>query len=102
MATSASRPAGCEMLLRPAVQQLPWPGRSEAHAHRHRARHLRSHARRWQQLARDLPDVKCYSGQPSSSFHGLEGLKHMPTAIVPGIYDPTLADGNIWLETCRM
>src|ERR1039457_2982351 len=50
-------------------------------------------------LHRDLPDVKCYSGQPSSSFHGLEGLKHMPTAIVPGIYDPTLADGNIWLET---
>ncbi|HLY19410.1 MAG TPA: cysteine synthase family protein [Bryobacteraceae bacterium] len=50
-------------------------------------------------LHRDLPDVKCYSGQPSSSFHGLEGLKHMPTAIVPGIYDPTLADGNIWLDT---
>jgi len=50
-------------------------------------------------LHRDLPHVKCYSGQPSSSFHGLEGLKHMPTAIVPGIYDPTLADGNIWLDT---
>jgi cysteine synthase B len=50
-------------------------------------------------LHRDLPGVKCYSGQPSSGFHGLEGLKHMPTAIVPGIYDPTLADGNIWLET---
>jgi len=50
-------------------------------------------------LHRDLPHVKCYSGQPSSSFHGLEGLKHMATAIVPGIYDPTLADGNIWLET---
>src|ERR1039458_3893230 len=50
-------------------------------------------------LHRDLPHVKCYSGQPSSSFHGLEGLKHMPTAIVPGSYDPTLADGNIWLET---
>ena len=50
-------------------------------------------------LHRELPHVKCYSGQPSSGFHGLEGLKHMPTAIVPGIYDPTLADGNIWLET---
>jgi S-sulfo-L-cysteine synthase (O-acetyl-L-serine-dependent) len=50
-------------------------------------------------LHRDLPHVKCYSGQPSSGFHGLEGLKHMPTAIVPGIYDPTLADGNVWLET---
>ena len=50
-------------------------------------------------LHRDLPDVKCYSGQPSSSFHGLEGLKHMATAIVPGIYDPSLADGEVWLET---
>src|SRR5580698_7836453 len=50
-------------------------------------------------LHRDLPHVKCYSGHPSSGFHGLEGLKHMATAIVPGIYDPTLADGNIWLET---
>ena len=50
-------------------------------------------------LRRDMPHVKCYSGQPSSSFHGLEGLKHMPTAIVPGIYDPDLADGNIWLDT---
>jgi cysteine synthase B len=50
-------------------------------------------------LKRELPDVKCYSAQPSSGFHGLEGLKHMPTAIVPGIYDPTLADGNLWIET---
>jgi S-sulfo-L-cysteine synthase (O-acetyl-L-serine-dependent) len=50
-------------------------------------------------LRRDLPDVKCYSAQPSSGFHGIEGLKHMPTAIVPGIYDETLADGNFWLET---
>jgi cysteine synthase B len=50
-------------------------------------------------LRRDLPEVKCYSAQPSSGFHGLEGLKHMPTAIVPGIYDETLADGNLWIET---
>jgi cysteine synthase B len=50
-------------------------------------------------LRRDVPGVKCYSAQPSSGFHGLEGLKHMPTAIVPGIYDETLADGNVWLET---
>lgn len=50
-------------------------------------------------LKRDLPGVKCYSAQPSSGFHGLEGLKHMPTAIVPGIYDESLADGNFWLET---
>jgi len=48
---------------------------------------------------RDLPEVKCISVQPSSGFHGLEGLKHMPTAIVPGFYDESLADGNIWMET---
>jgi S-sulfo-L-cysteine synthase (O-acetyl-L-serine-dependent) len=50
-------------------------------------------------LKRDLPGVRCISAQPSSGFHGLEGLKHMPTAIVPAIYDPALADGNVWLET---
>jgi len=50
-------------------------------------------------LRRDLPEVKCYSAQPSSGFHGLEGLKHMPTAIRPGFYDDTLADGNLWIET---
>jgi cysteine synthase B len=48
---------------------------------------------------RDLPHVKCISVQPSSGFHGLEGLKHMPTAIVPGFYDETLADDNLWIET---
>jgi cysteine synthase B len=50
-------------------------------------------------LRRDMPGVKCYSAQPASGFHGIEGLKHVPTAIVPGIYDDTLADGNLWLET---
>ena len=50
-------------------------------------------------LKRDLPGVQCISAQPSSGFHGLEGLKHMPTAIVPGIYDETLADDNLWIET---
>lgn len=43
--------------------------------------------------------ITCISAQPSSGFHGLEGLKHMPTAIVPKIYDPALADENLWLET---
>ena len=42
---------------------------------------------------------QCISAQPSSGFHGLEGMKHMPTAIVPGIYDPTLADDNLWIDT---
>jgi S-sulfo-L-cysteine synthase (O-acetyl-L-serine-dependent) len=50
-------------------------------------------------MRRDRPEVKCFSAQPSSGFHGLEGLKHMPTAIVPGIYDEKLADGNYWIET---
>ncbi|MEX2260769.1 MAG: cysteine synthase family protein [Bryobacteraceae bacterium] len=50
-------------------------------------------------LRREVPGVECYSAQPASGFHGLEGLKHMPSAIVPGIYDPALADGNFWLET---
>jgi S-sulfo-L-cysteine synthase (O-acetyl-L-serine-dependent) len=50
-------------------------------------------------LKRDMPGVQCISAQPSSGFHGLEGLKHMPTAIVPGIYDPSIADDNLWIET---
>ena len=43
--------------------------------------------------------IQLISMQPSSGFHGLEGLKHMPTAIVPAIYDEELADDNIWAET---
>jgi len=50
-------------------------------------------------LRRDLPEVRCVSAQPSSGFHGLEGLKHMPTAIRPGFYDDQLADDNLWIET---
>lgn len=50
-------------------------------------------------LKKELGGVRCVSAQPASGFHGLEGLKHMPTAIVPGIYDATLADDNIWIET---
>ncbi len=45
------------------------------------------------------PNVTCISVQPDSPFNGLEGLKHMPTAIVPPIYDPGLANRNIWAET---
>jgi len=47
------------------------------------------------------PAIRCISMQPDSAFNGLEGLKHMATAIVPRIYDPTLADENIDLETER-
>ena len=50
-------------------------------------------------LKRDLPEVQCISAQPSSGFHGLEGLKHMPTAIRPGFYDDQTADRNLWIET---
>ena len=45
------------------------------------------------------PTVQAISMQPDSPFHGLEGLKHMATAIVPAIYDPELADRNIDVET---
>lgn len=38
------------------------------------------------------PAIRCVSLQPDSPFHGLEGLKHMATALVPAIYDATLAD----------
>ncbi len=47
------------------------------------------------------PEVRCISMQPDSPFNGLEGLKHMDTAIVPRIYDPELADGNLEMETER-
>ncbi len=45
------------------------------------------------------PRIKCISMQPDSPFNGLEGLKHMATAIVPRIYDPQLADENISMPT---
>jgi cysteine synthase B len=49
---------------------------------------------------RDLnPAVACVSAQPDSPFNGLEGWKHMATAIVPGIYDATLADRNVTVRT---
>jgi S-sulfo-L-cysteine synthase (O-acetyl-L-serine-dependent) len=50
-------------------------------------------------LKRELPSIECVSVQPASPLHGLEGTKHMPTAIKPGIYDETLADDNLWVET---
>jgi cysteine synthase B len=50
-------------------------------------------------LREALPSVKLISFQPDSPLHGLEGLKHMETAIVPGIYDPTLADEDMRVAT---
>ena len=45
--------------------------------------------------------IKLISFQPAAAFHGLEGLKHMATAIVPGIYDRALADADLPIETER-
>jgi cysteine synthase B len=45
------------------------------------------------------PAVQCISLQPDSSFHGIEGAKHMASAIVPKIYDPQLADQNLEIST---
>jgi cysteine synthase B len=41
------------------------------------------------------PSIRCVAVQPEDSFHGLEGLKHLPTAIVPRVWDPSLAD-EVW------
>jgi cysteine synthase B len=43
--------------------------------------------------------IECISLQPDSPFHGLEGLKHMATAIVPKIYDSRLADRDLGIST---
>ena len=45
------------------------------------------------------PGIRCVSLQPDASFHGLEGWKHMPTAMRPAIYDDTLADENLAVST---
>jgi len=44
-------------------------------------------------------EVRLISVQPDSPMHGIEGLKHMETAIVPGIYDPALADEDLRVPT---
>jgi S-sulfo-L-cysteine synthase (O-acetyl-L-serine-dependent) len=45
------------------------------------------------------PHVRCISLQPDSAFHGIEGTKHMASAIVPKIYDPKLADEDLEIAT---
>jgi cysteine synthase B len=45
------------------------------------------------------PSIRCISLQPDSAFHGIEGAKHMASAIVPKIYDPSLADGDLGIAT---
>jgi cysteine synthase B len=50
-------------------------------------------------LRRFNPSIKLFSFQPDSPFHGLEGLKHMASAMVPLIYDSTLADEDLRVST---
>jgi cysteine synthase B len=45
------------------------------------------------------PSITCISMQPDNPLHGMEGMKHMATAIVPGIYDPSIADEQIEVST---
>ena len=45
------------------------------------------------------PKIRCISLQPDSAFHGIEGAKHLPSAMVPRIYDASLADQNLEIGT---
>lgn len=46
-----------------------------------------------------VPGIRLVSVQPSGPLHGLDGMKHMASAIVPPIYDPTLADEDVGVDT---
>lgn len=45
------------------------------------------------------PGIKIFGVQPDNGFHGIEGLKHIETAIRPGIYDETILDGTFFVKT---
>jgi cysteine synthase B len=45
------------------------------------------------------PETRCISLQPDSPFHGIEGTKHMETSIMPRIYDATVADAELGINT---
>jgi cysteine synthase B len=45
------------------------------------------------------PNIQLIAVQPDAPFHGLEGLKHYETAMIPRIYDATLADGQVSVTT---
>jgi cysteine synthase B len=45
------------------------------------------------------PEIELITLQPDLALHNLEGWKHMETAIVPGIYDPDLADDNLEVDS---
>jgi len=44
-------------------------------------------------------NVRLVGVQPDSPFHGIEGVKHLETALVPGIWDPNLADEIMFVAT---
>jgi len=50
-------------------------------------------------LKKERPAIKLISLEPDNALHGLEGWKHLETAVVPKIYDPTIADENIEIDT---
>jgi cysteine synthase B len=50
-------------------------------------------------LREQKPRITLVAVQPAESFHGIEGLKHMPTAIVPSIYDDRVPDVQIGVDT---
>ena len=45
------------------------------------------------------PEIKIFGVQPDSGFHGIEGLKHIETAIRPGIYEESILDGTFFVKT---
>lgn len=45
------------------------------------------------------PQVRCIGMQPDDSMHGLEGMKHLPSSIVPHIYDESVLDETMWMST---
>ena len=52
-------------------------------------------------LREEVPGIRLVSVQPDSALHAIEGLKHMESAIVPGIYDRSLADEDVRVSTER-
>jgi cysteine synthase B len=50
-------------------------------------------------LRESVPDLRVVAVQPDGPLHGLEGLKHLETALVPGIWDPAVADEHVFVST---
>jgi cysteine synthase B len=49
--------------------------------------------------ARARPAIRCIAVQPDDALHGLEGMKHLPSSLVPQIYDESALDETIWMPT---